>query len=56
MRTQWVFDRLDTETKEGFLDAVDRRDADTLLPVLQEYVIPGSTVCVGFMESIWDSK
>ena len=34
VRTQWVFGGLDTETKEGFLVAVDRRDADTLLPVL----------------------
>ena len=30
--------------KKVFLVAVDRRDADTLLPVLQEYIIPGSTV------------
>ena len=44
VRTQWVFGGLDTETQDGFLVAVDRRDADTLLPVLQEYVLPQTTV------------
>lgn len=44
VNTQWVFGGLDVGTQEGFLVAVDRRDADTLLPVLREYVIPGSTV------------
>ena len=44
VRTQWVFGGLDTETQDGFLIAVDRRDADTLLAVLQEYVPPQTTV------------
>ena len=44
VRTQWVFGGLGTETQDGFLVAVDRRDADTLLPVLQEYVLPQTTV------------
>ena len=44
VRTQWVFGGLDSQTKQGFLVAVDRRDTDTLLPVLQQYVLPGTTV------------
>ena len=32
------------ETKDSFLVAVDRQNADTLVPVLQEYVIPGSII------------
>ena len=44
MNTQWVFGGLDMETQDGFLVAVDRRNADALLPVLQDYVIPGSTI------------
>ena len=35
VRTQWVFGGLDTTTQEAFLVAVPRRDAATLLPVLQ---------------------
>lgn len=42
--TQWVFGGLDSVTQEGFLVAVPRRDAHTLLPILQDYVLPGTTV------------
>ena len=31
-------------TLDVFLVAVERRDAETLLPVLQEHVLPGTTV------------
>jgi transposase-like protein len=41
--TQWVFGGLDNETKEGFLVAVPHRNAATLLPILQQYVLPGTT-------------
>ena len=34
VRTQWVFGGIDNEIKEGFLDKVDWRDMDTLLPIL----------------------
>ena len=56
VNTQWVFGGLDMEPKDGFLVAVDRRNADTLLPVLQEYVITGSTIVSDFMGRIWNSK
>ncbi|GFN91486.1 hypothetical protein PoB_001799200 [Plakobranchus ocellatus] len=42
--TQWVFGGIYVQTKEGFLVAVPQRDAATLLPILQTYVPPGTTV------------
>ncbi|GFR59130.1 hypothetical protein ElyMa_000049100 [Elysia marginata] len=42
--TQWVFGGIDNQTKEGFLVLVPQRDAATLLPILQQYVLPGTTV------------
>ncbi|GFN76105.1 transposase, isxo2-like domain-containing protein [Plakobranchus ocellatus] len=47
--TQWVFGGIDVQTKEGFLVAVPQRDAATLLPILQTYVLPGTTV----MSDMW---
>ena len=44
VRTQWFFEGIDTTTHEGFLVAVPQRDAATLLPILQQYVRPGTTV------------
>ncbi|XP_067130114.1 uncharacterized protein [Centruroides vittatus] len=44
VREQWVFGDFDVETKESFLVTVDRRDAGTLLPILQQFVLPGTTV------------
>ena len=43
---QWVFGGVEVGTpqRRGFLVPVDRRDAATLLPVLQQYVLPGTTV------------
>ena len=48
VRTQWVFGGIDTTTHEGFLVAVPQRDAATLLPILQQYVRPGTTVISDF--------
>ena len=42
---QWVFGGYDVQSKLGFLVAVPRRNAETLLPILQQYVLPGTTVC-----------
>ena len=44
MNTQWVFGGIDVNTKDVFLVAVERRDAETLLPVPQEHVLHGTTV------------
>ena len=41
---QWVFGGVDEGTKLGFLVPVDARNAQTLLPIIQEYIIPGTTI------------
>ena len=41
---QWVFGGYDPLTKKGFLVPVARRDAATLLPLIQQWVQPGTPV------------
>ena len=38
-----------TQTQEGFLVTIECQDTDMLLPVLQQFVIPGTTV----MSDLW---
>ena len=42
----WVFGMVDTSTTPGtgFMQIVETRDADTLLPIIQRVVLPGTTV------------
>ncbi|GFR85472.1 hypothetical protein ElyMa_002442000 [Elysia marginata] len=42
--TQWVFGGVQVGNKNAFLVAVPNCDAATLLPTIQEFVIPGSTI------------
>ena len=44
VREQWVFGGYDVATKVGFMVPVDRRDAATLLPIIQKYIAPGTTI------------
>jgi len=44
IRERWVFGGIDTTTKEAFLVEVERRDAATLLPIIQQRILPGSTI------------
>jgi len=41
---QWVFGIYDTRTKLGHVQLVDNRRADTLIPIIQKYVIAGTTI------------
>ena len=41
---EWVFGMYDRTSGRGWIKFVPRRDADTLLPIIQEFVHPGSTV------------
>ena len=41
---QWIFGGYDPVAKKGFLVPVPRRDAATLLPIVQQWVLPGITV------------
>lgn len=40
----WVFGGYDPTEKEGFLVSVPNRNAETLLPLIKKYILPGSTV------------
>lgn len=42
--TVWVFGLVERATNRIILVPVDRRDADTLIPIIQKYVTPGSTI------------
>ena len=44
IREQWVFGGIDTQTKAGFMVPVDRRDAATLLPIIQQFILPGTII------------
>ena len=41
---QWIFGGYDIETKHGFLVPVARRDAATLLPIIQQWVLPNTEI------------
>ena len=41
---KWVFGGIARDTRECFAVVVDRRDAASLLPIVREYVLPGTTI------------
>jgi len=41
---QWVFGLYDTNSKLGHIQLVDDRSAQTLIPVIQKFIIPGTTI------------
>jgi transposase-like protein len=44
VKEQWVFGAVDLTTKEFLIELVPRRDALTLIPVIQRMVLPGTTI------------
>lgn len=41
---QWIFGGYDPIDKQGFLIPVPHRDAATLLPIINQYILPGTTI------------
>ncbi|XP_039277164.1 uncharacterized protein LOC120355641 [Nilaparvata lugens] len=41
---QWVFGGIDELSGEVFMVAVENRSSDTLIPIIKEYIKPGSTI------------
>lgn len=41
---QWVFGAYDRETGESFMVPVDKRDSATLVPIIQNWILPGTTI------------
>ena len=51
-RQRWIFGGIDQQTKEAFLVEVAQRDAATLLPIIQQHVLPGINIpCIYFPHS-----
>ena len=44
VNSQWGFGGYDVEAKVGFMVPVPHRNADTLLPIIAEYILPGTTI------------
>jgi hypothetical protein len=42
--TVCVFGGIDRDTRECFAVFVDRRNAVTLLPLIQQFILPGTTI------------
>lgn len=40
----WVFGGVERETQKRFIVPVEKRDAATLLPLCQKYILPGTTI------------
>ena len=41
---QWVFGRIEEESRRSFMATVDKRDEATLLPLIQKHIAPGTTI------------
>lgn len=41
---QWVFGGVQRDTGNCFMVPVEKRDRDTLLPIIQEWILPGTTI------------
>ena len=44
VNSQWVFGSIDRDTKNHFAVLVDRRDAATLLPIIEKFILRGTTI------------
>ncbi len=42
--TQWVFGGIDRDTRECFAVPVNQQDAANLLPIIQQFILPGTTI------------
>ncbi|CAF4187958.1 unnamed protein product, partial [Rotaria sordida] len=42
--TQWVFGGIDRDTRECFAVLVGRRDPPTLIPLIHQFILPGTTI------------
>ena len=51
MEGQWAFGGNCRETKACFLVPVERRDTDTLLPIIRAQILPGTRM----MSNLWKS-
>ncbi|XP_066925007.1 uncharacterized protein [Clytia hemisphaerica] len=41
---QWVFGGIEEESRQNFMVAVEKRDKKTLIPIIERYILPGTTI------------
>ncbi|XP_014790296.1 uncharacterized protein LOC106883699 [Octopus bimaculoides] len=51
VKTQWVFGALESDTRRCFLVTVEDRSSDTLLEIIQDRILPGTTI----ISDLWRS-
>ena len=44
MEGQWVVGGIESDSRKSFLIPVDKRDEQTLLPIIQKWIKPGTTI------------
>ena len=44
VKEQWILGGIDEETREMFIVPVEDRSAATMLPIIQQFVLPGNTI------------
>lgn len=45
---QWVFGGIEEESRKNFLVAVEKRDRETLIPIIKNWILPGTTIVSDF--------
>lgn len=50
---QWIFGGVERDGSKCFLEVVERRDAATLLPIIQRYIAPGSLIVSDCWAAYW---
>lgn len=48
---QWVFGGFERESGESFMVPVEKRDTNTLLPIIQKWILTGTTIISDFWKS-----
>lgn len=48
---QWVFGGYERESGESFMVPVEKRDVATLLPIIKDWILPGTTIISDFWRS-----
>ncbi|XP_057292022.1 uncharacterized protein LOC130614603 [Hydractinia symbiolongicarpus] len=41
---QWVFGGIESESRKNFMIPVEKRDRNTLIPIIERYILPGTTI------------
>ena len=48
MEGQWVFGGIEEKSRKSFLVPVEKRDRNTLIPIIEQWIKPGTTIISDF--------